>query len=98
MGGPSYHHVRKACLALIFDPVRKACPTLTFDHESNTCTIMSERHAQHSHLTMGGTYPPPCKKGPTLTSNDMIGHTIYHPRKGSTLTSTGIVGHTIYYP
>ena len=59
---------------------------------------MLERHSQHVHLTMGGTHPPPCQKGPTLTSTEMIGHNIYHPRKGSALTSTGIAGHTIYYP
>ena len=59
---------------------------------------MSERHAQHSHLTMGGTHPPPSQKGPTLTSTGMIRHTIYHPNKVLVLTSIGIAGHTIYYP
>ena len=35
---------------------------------------------------------------PTLTSINMVGHTIYHPRKGPTLTSIGMIGHTIYHP
>ena len=34
-----------------------ALPALTSDHERNTSNTMSERHAQHSHLTMGGTHP-----------------------------------------
>ena len=34
-----------------------AFPALTSDHERNTSNTMSERHAQHSHLTMIGTKP-----------------------------------------
>ena len=41
-----------------------ACPTLTSDHERNTSNTMSERHAQHSHLTMGGAHPRTMSKRP----------------------------------
>ena len=42
---------------------------------------MSKRHAQHSHLTMGGTHPPPCQKGPALTSDHGRNTSNNHVRK-----------------
>ena len=33
-----------------------ARPALTSNHERNTSDTMSEKHAQHSHVTMGGTH------------------------------------------
>ena len=74
-----------------------AHPTLTSNHERNTSNTMSERHAQHSHLTMREHIPQPCQKGPTLTFTSMIGHTYYHMWKGTALTSTNMIGHTYYH-
>ena len=42
-------------------------PTLTSDHVGTNPIIISERQAQHSHLTMREPIPQPCQKGPTLT-------------------------------
>ena len=65
-----------------------ARPALTSDH------ILSERHAQHSHLTSS------CQKGPALTSDLILSErlsTYIRPcvstphRKGSTLTSNLIL-------
>ena len=71
--------------------------TLTSDHVGTNPIIISERHAQHSHMTMWEHIPQPCQKGPTLTSDNQFQKgsalTIDHVRnqssmpKGSTLTS-----------
>ena len=54
-------------------------PTLISNHVGTNPIIISERHAQHSHLTMWEHLPQPCQKDPTLTSVNQC-------RKGSALT------------
>ena len=44
-----------------------AHPTLISDHVGTNPIIISERHAQHSHLTMWEPIPQPYQKGPALT-------------------------------
>ena len=59
---------------------------LTSDHVGTNPTITSERHAQHSHLTMWEHIPQLYKKGPTLTSD----HVETHPTSLSERPSTHI--------
>ena len=63
-----------------------ACPTLTFDHERNTSNTMSERHAQHSHLTMWEHIHNLVRKA--QHSHPIMGGT--HPRTISKRLSTHI--------
>ena len=56
-----------------------SCPTLTYDHVLTNPIIISERHSQHSHLTMWEHIPQPCEKGPALTYDNQC-------QKGRALT------------
>ena len=56
-----------------------AHPALISDHLGTNPIIISERHAQHSHLTMWEHLPQPCQKCPALTSVNQC-------QKGSALT------------
>ena len=74
-----------------------AHPALTFEHERNTSNTMSERHAQHSHLTMEGTYPRTMSE---RTSTYIHHHDRTHllpSVERIALTSTSMIGHTYYH-
>ena len=60
--------------------IRKAHPTLTSDHVGTNPIIISERHTQHSHLTMWEPIPQPCQKGPALTSDHERNQSSIHVR------------------
>ena len=56
-----------------------AHPTLISNHVGTNLIIISERNAQHSHMTMWEHLPQPCQKVPALTSVNQC-------QKGSALT------------
>ena len=63
-----------------------AHPTLTTDHGRNTSNTMSERHTEHSHLTMRGTNLVMSKR-PSTHIRSWEEHIQEPYRKGSTLIS-----------
>ena len=73
-----------------------AHPTLTSDHERNTSNTMSERHAQHSHLTMIGTNPVMLERPNTyIHQHDTTQLLSFMKRHNTTFTS--MIGHTYYH-
>ena len=76
---------------------RKALPTLASDHGRNTSTTMSERHVQHSHLTMGGTHPRTMSQRPNTYIWPWEEHIQEPCQKFLALTFTSMIGHTYYY-
>ena len=67
-------HVERALhLHMTMRGTNPACQkgsALISDHVGTNPIITSERHAQHSHLTMWEHIPQPCQKGPALTSDN----------------------------
>ena len=58
----------------------------------------SQWPAQHLHLTMGGTHPPPCQKGMLNTHIWPWEEHIQEPcQKGPTLKITSMIGYTYYH-
>ena len=69
----SYNCLRMALyLHLIQSPQNSSA--LTSDHVGTNPTITSERHTQHSHLTMWEHISQPYQKGPALTSENDRNH------------------------
>ena len=64
------------------------CPALISDHVGTNPIIISERNAQHSHLTMWEHIPQNCQKGPTLTFDHARNQSSTHVKKDLHLHST----------